>query len=345
MVVAFTGSAKVTRSLGVRSDLACLVAGFAYALSPRMLTTLGPSSIEAWPSALAPWVLLPLVIGSTRGSPRRAAALSALAVAMVGGVNAAATFAVIPLGVVWLLTRTPGPRRRALMLWWPVFTLLGTLWWLVPLFVMGSYSPPFLDFIETDVGHDLPDHDLRHDARHLRLGPLRLPRTSRAGNDLLREPYLILDSAVRAAARAGRAHCDRRTPHRTFLGARSSAGLLMVAAGHRGAVEGWFADDIRAPLDGALAPLRNVHKFDPVIRLPLVVGLAFVVERQRDRAARPLPRRRRHRPGPTGRDRQQVRRDGDDPGRPGGCRDAGGPGPGRASRRDAGRPGLLARGR
>ncbi len=49
----------------------------------------------------------------------------ALAVAMVGGVNAAATFAVLPLGVIWLLTRTPGPRRRALMLWWPVFTLLG----------------------------------------------------------------------------------------------------------------------------------------------------------------------------------------------------------------------------
>ena len=35
------------------------------------------------------------------------------------------------------------------MLWWPVFTLLGTLWWLVPLSLLGSYSPPFLDYIET----------------------------------------------------------------------------------------------------------------------------------------------------------------------------------------------------
>ena len=135
--------------MGVRSDLACLVAGFAYALSPRMLSTLGPISIEAWPSALAPWVLLPLVLGASAGSPRRMAMLAGLAVAMVGGVNAAATFAVLPLGIVWLLTRERGPRRRSLMLWWPVFTALGTLWWLVPLFVMGAYSPPFLDFIET----------------------------------------------------------------------------------------------------------------------------------------------------------------------------------------------------
>ena len=149
MCVAFLGTARVTRALGVRSDAACIAAGLAFALSPRMLTVLGPISIEAWPSALAPWVLLPLIRGSASGSPRRAAALSALAVAMVGGVNAAATFAVIPLGVIWILTRTGGPRRRSLMLWWPVFTLLGTLWWLVPLFVMGSYSPPFLDYIET----------------------------------------------------------------------------------------------------------------------------------------------------------------------------------------------------
>ena len=53
-------------------------------------------------------MLLPLVIGAERGSPRRAAALSALAIAMVGGVNAAATAAVLPLGALWLLTRTPG---------------------------------------------------------------------------------------------------------------------------------------------------------------------------------------------------------------------------------------------
>ncbi len=149
LVVAFTGTAYVARALGVRSHLACLVAGFAYALSPRMLTTVGTISIEAWPSALAPWVLLPLVVGSTgarlvapRPSPRSA-------LAMIGGVNATASFAAIPVAAMWLLTRSRGRRKRSMMMWWPVFTALGTLWWLVPLFLLGSYSPPFLDFIES----------------------------------------------------------------------------------------------------------------------------------------------------------------------------------------------------
>ena len=141
-----------------------------------MLTILGPISVEGWPMALAPWVLLPLVIGAERGSPRRAAALSALAVAMVGGVNAAATFAVLPLGVLWLLTRSPAPAARRMMLWWPVFTLLATLWWLVPLFLLGAYSPPFLDFIESAGDHHHPHRPRRRPARHLELGALRRRR-------------------------------------------------------------------------------------------------------------------------------------------------------------------------
>ncbi|MCW2772858.1 MAG: aftD [Nocardioides sp.] len=277
MAVAFSGSAKVARALGVRSDFACLVAGIAFALSPRMITTLGPISIEAWPSALAPWVLLPLVTGATRGSPRRAAALSALAIAMVGGVNAAATFAVIPLGAIWLLTRTPGPRRRSMMLWWPAFTLLGTLWWLVPLFLLGAYSPPFLDFIETTSVTTFPT-TLFDTLRGTSDWVPYADSGSRAGNQLITSAYLVLDSAV-VLMLGFVGLIDRRNPHRAFLGLSLLVGVLMVTAGHHGAVEGWFADSTRALLDGSLSPLRNVHKFDPAIRLPLVLGLAFMLDR------------------------------------------------------------------
>ena len=276
LVVAFLGVARLSRALGVRSDLACILAGFAFALSPRMLSVLGPISIEAWPSAVAPWVLLPLVVGAQRGSPRRAAALSALAVAMVGGVNAAATFAVLPLGVVWLLTRSAGPRRRSMMIWWPVFTLVGTLWWLVPLFVLGSYSPPFLDYIESAGVTTFPTtifDALRGTSNWVPY----LDPASRAGNDLLRQPALIVQSGLLLLlGLTGIA--QRGNPHRTFLALGTLVGLFLVTMGHTGSVEGLGAEQLNGLLDGVLAPLRNVHKFDPVIRLCLTLGLAIFLD-------------------------------------------------------------------
>ena len=242
-----------------------------------MLTVLGPISIEAWPSALAPWVLLPLIRGSVGGSARRAAALSAIAVAMVGGVNAAATFAVLPLGAIWILTRTRGPRRTSLMLWWPVFTLLGTLWWLVPLFVMGAYSPPFLDYIETTSVTTFPTtvfDALRGTSDWVPY----VSAESRAGNDLLTTAYICLNSGI-VLFFGFVGLLDRRHPHRLFLSLSLVVGLLLVTAGHHGSVQGFFSDPLRELLDGLLAPLRNVHKFDVILRLPLVLGLGLVFDR------------------------------------------------------------------
>ncbi|NYG57915.1 arabinofuranan 3-O-arabinosyltransferase [Nocardioides daedukensis] len=288
MCVAFVGVAKLTRAMGVRSDLACILAAFSYALSPRMLTTLGPISIEAWPSALAPWVLLPLVIGSTSGSPRRAAALAGFAVAMVGGVNAAATAAVLPLGAIWLLTRATGPRRRSLMVWWPFFTLLGTLWWIVPLLVMGAYSPPFLDYIESS-GNTTFSTTMFDALRGTSNWVPYVDSNLRAGNDLIENFYLPLNSTVLIVAGLI-GLVLRSNPHRLFLTCGLVGGLFLVTMGHLGAVQGWFAPDLQTMLDGPLAPLRNVHKFDPVIRLPLVIGLAWTLEaltRERHAAVAP----------------------------------------------------------
>ena len=276
LCVAFVGTARLARALGVRSDTASLIAGFAFALSPRMLTTLGPISIEAWPSAMAPWVLLALVKGAQQGSPRRMALLAGLAVAMVGGVNAAATFAVLPLGVVWLLTRTPGPRRRALMLWWPVFTLVGTLWWLVPLLVLGAYSPPFLDYIETASITTFPTtvfDALRGTSDWV---PYIDP-SWQGGNETITSYYLALNSGILLMLGLV-GMMLRSNPHRLFLLLSLFTGLLLVSMGHEGSVQGWFAAPLHDLLDGPLAPFRNVHKFDPVVRLPMVLGLAFLLD-------------------------------------------------------------------
>ncbi|MBA2952381.1 DUF3367 domain-containing protein [Nocardioides sp. MAH-18] len=291
LVVAFLGAVKLCAVLGLGTPTARLVAGFAFALSPRILTTIGPISAEAWPSAVAPWVLVPLVIGAGRGSPRRAALLSALAVAAVGGVNAAATFAVIPLGAVWLLTREPGPRRRSMMLWWPTFVLAGTLWWLAPLFILGRYSPPFLDFIEVAQVTTLPTtvFDALRGTSHW---VPYLDPTWQTGNDIITIGYIALNTGVLLALGAAGLTL-RRNPHRQFLVLSLLLGLVMVTAGHGGAIAGWFADPERSALDGVLAPLRNVHKFDPIIRIPLVLGLAHLLGVLAERAA--AARRQRHR--------------------------------------------------
>ncbi|MCD6640032.1 MAG: alpha-(1-_3)-arabinofuranosyltransferase, partial [Nocardioides sp.] len=276
MCVAFTGAAKVARELGVRSDLACLVAGFAYALSPRLLTTVGTISIESWPSALAPWVLLPLVIGAREGSPRRAAALSALAIGMVGGVNATASFAVIPVAALFLLTREPGPRRRAMIIWWPVFTAMSTLWWLIPLFYLGAYSPPFLDFIESA---NLTTHptSLFDSLRGVSHWVPYIDERWRAGRDLITSQYFVLYSgAVMMLGLVGLAH--RRNPHRQFLLLALLLGMFLTGMGHDGPFSGWWAQPLQEALDGALAPARNVHKFDPIVRLPMVLGLALLLD-------------------------------------------------------------------
>jgi arabinofuranan 3-O-arabinosyltransferase len=195
---------------------------------------------------------------------------------MVGGVNAAATSAVLPLGALWLLTRTKGARRRAMMVWWPLFTLLATLWWLVPLFLLGSYSPPFLDFIET-AGITTSPTNLADALRGTSNWVPYVDGSSRAGNDLLRQLQLPANSAV-VLMGGVLGLALRRTPHRLFLASGVVTGLFLVSMGHVGAVQGWFASDIQGLLDGALAPLRNVHKFDPVVRLPLALGLAWLVD-------------------------------------------------------------------
>ena len=52
---------------GSGTPWAQVVAGFAYVLTPRLTTLLGAISVEVWPMALAPWVLLPLVTGLAAG--------------------------------------------------------------------------------------------------------------------------------------------------------------------------------------------------------------------------------------------------------------------------------------
>lgn len=274
LVVAFLGIVKLCGVLDLGSPTARLIGGVAFALSPRMLSVIGPSSIEIWPAAVAPWVLVPLVIGLRRGDPRRYAVLAALAVAAIGGVNAVATAAVLPLGVLLLVLAQPGPRRRTLMLWWPLATIAATAWWTIPLVLLGRYSPPFLDYIEsatTTTFAATPFDALRGTTNWLSY----LDPTQDAGFRLIAVAIVILNSVVLVALGTwGLARRDH--PARAWLVACLVTGLVLVTLGHVGS-GGWGAAGWQSLLDGALAPLRNTHKFDVVVRLPLVLGLVHLV--------------------------------------------------------------------
>ena len=149
LCTAFLGVVRLARAAGIGTPGAQLVAGLAYALSPRVVSTIGPISVEVLPFCLAPWVLVPLVAGGR--SPRRAAALSALAALCMGGVNAAATVGALVPAAVWLAVQLLARRRRedvALLGCWAAATALATAWWTVPLVLLGRYGAPFLPYSE-----------------------------------------------------------------------------------------------------------------------------------------------------------------------------------------------------
>ncbi|TFV61727.1 UNVERIFIED_ORG: DUF3367 domain-containing protein [Bacillus sp. AZ43] len=277
--LAFLGVAVLGRQLGIGTPGSRLIGALAYALAPRMLMGLGATSIEVLPMALAPWVLVPLAIGATRGSPRRYAALSGLAVFCVGGVNAVATSAVLPLAALFLVTRPAGPRRRRLAAWWSASVLLATAWWLGPLLLLREYSPPFLDYIETaaittsSTGLLSTLRGTTQWVAYLADGEGPIWPT---GWTLVHDVLPILATVLLAAAGlVGLAWRGLR--ERAWLVLGLLAGLTLVTMGHLGAVQGVLAGPLYEALDGVLAPMRNVHKYDPVLRLPLALGVAHLL--------------------------------------------------------------------
>ncbi|MCM0674918.1 alpha-(1-_3)-arabinofuranosyltransferase family protein [Micromonospora phytophila] len=294
--VAYLGAVRLAGRLRIGTPAGRMIAAVAFALSPRILTQLGWSSVEAWPSAVAPWVLIPL-IGLARGAPlRRAVAGSAVAVACAGGVNATAVFAVVPLALLWLAALRPLRRRLTALAAWCAAVALATAWWLVPLLVLGRYSPPFLDYIEsarftTSVTDGVTV--LRGASYWVAYLGGAFGPTLPAGARLATGTMLVV--ATLTVAGLGVLGLSRRgMPHRRFLVTGLVLGAALVGLGHVGDLPNTFAGPQQQFLDGVGAPLRNVHKFDVLLRLPLALGVAHLVGVV-IRAARTAPVRRRRR--------------------------------------------------
>ncbi|WP_285742345.1 alpha-(1-_3)-arabinofuranosyltransferase [Lentzea sp. NBRC 105346] len=290
LCLAYYGTLRLARALKIGTEPTRNVGALAYALAPRVLTEIGPLSAEMLPAVMLPWVLLPLVLADKIGSPRRAAALSALAVLGMGGVNGAMVVMALVLPGIWLLTRKWNRQHVRLFVWWCGCVILCALWWILPLLLLGRYSLPFLDYIESAANTT---------------APMSLFQVLRGTNQwvayvLSGEPwwpngFVLVDNPVLMAGTAlvaligvvGLARLG--LPERRFLVLGTLVGLTLLTVGYVGSLDSPLAETVRGLLDGPLAPLRNVHKFEPVLRLCLILGFIHGLHLSRPTGLRAAP--------------------------------------------------------
>jgi arabinofuranan 3-O-arabinosyltransferase len=282
LCVAFLGVRRIARELGMGGPVIQLTAGMVYALAPSGLSTLGQISSEYLPYAMLPWILLPLM----HGTGLAAAARSGLAVACCGGINAAATVAVLVVPGLYLLTRPRGTPRLRTGACWTAAVAVATGWWLVPLLLTGRYAFSWLPFTEkaaATTGTTGLVNILRGTERWTNFvavdGQLWWP----VGHALAAETFPVLCTAVVAGlGLVGLLHPG--LPERRFLLLTILTGVVVISTGHMSGLESPLAAPMRELLDGVLAPFRNLHKFDALVRLPLALGVAWLL------AALPDPR-------------------------------------------------------
>ncbi len=288
LTVGFIGAVRLAEALGVGSYFSRLVAAGVFAVSPRVITTLGTISSETLPMMLAPWALIPVVRALDRGSSRplwREAARSACAVALMGAVNAVATAAAVGVAALWwaaaTVRRDRESRRRGAVFggWWLLGLAAACLWWFVPLLMLSRLSPPFLDYIES-ARVTTEWTGLTEVLRGTDSWTPFVSAERAAGAVLVSEPAAVLATGVLAAAGlAGLAM--RAMPERRRLLTILVVGLLIICLGYPGALGSPIRDTVLDVLDGPGAALRNIHKFDPLLRLPLVLGVAHLLARVR----------------------------------------------------------------
>ncbi|MGO9856278.1 MAG: alpha-(1-_3)-arabinofuranosyltransferase family protein [Acidimicrobiales bacterium] len=278
LTVGCWGIIRLAEALGIGNRWSRVLAGVAYCAAPIVVTWVSLSG-DLLAVVLLPWMLLPLVVGSRTGSPLQAAARSGIAVALMGGSNAAVVLAVLPVGVIWLLTREPGRRRRSLAFWWVCSVFAGCAFWLVSLVFVAHFGYNYLAQTETSVTttstasafeafRGASDWLSYYDIG----GPL-----IRGSWTLVTAPAIVVATTVVTAL--GLAGLCRKLPERMFLVLTLTFGVVVIAAGYAGPLGGAFSHSVQNLLQGALAPFRNVSKFSPVVTLPVVLGFAWMAPR------------------------------------------------------------------
>lgn len=283
------GAKRLADALAIGGRVAGPAAAAAYALSPALLTSAAVTSVGMLPYALLPWVLIPLARLRTGSlSIRRAAALSALAVAAMGGVNAASTFAALPMAILFITTRSPGSLRRRLLAWWVGLTLLATAWWTIPLIFQQRYGFNFLPLTErasTTAVASSGENIAR--GTSFWLGHLFV-----SGHPWLTAGWIyanqrLVGLAAGTVAAIGLAGLARRDlVERRFLSLTAGLTFTCLAFAYAGRGGSPFGRSMQALLDGPASPFRNLDKFQPGFRLALALGFGGALAGVRSVAVR-----------------------------------------------------------
>ncbi len=293
LIIACEGARRVARAVGL-DDVPALLAGVVFAFSPRLLGTVAVQTGESLPGAVMPWLVLAVVL-HLRGrlSPWRTAVLSGAVVVCMGGVNAVETAACLPLAmilVVWGVTRKLTTVRSAVG--WFAAVGAGCLWWALPLLVLARYAPPFYEYVES--ARDTTaligwSEAARGDSSWIAYLVSGDQPWWPGAFHLATDPVLVVVAAlVAGAGLVGLMFLDSALKRPLMLAVVLGLGCLTVA--HGGVAGAPATGAVRDLLDGAFQIFRNVHKIDPVVRLPLAIGFGCAVARGAHRLLERAPR-------------------------------------------------------
>jgi len=290
LVAAFTGVEQLAARMGIGTPWTRAAAGLAYALSPPALSIIGVMSGEFLPMAMLPWILVPLADarpwrrGTGAGYPgpaarTRAVAWSAIAVALCSGMNAASAVAVLVPAVIYILTR-PGTWPTIRMLaWWVPAVVLVTCSWSVPLVLLSRYGVSVLPYTEsaqvTSSSTSLLNifRGAENWVSYLVVNGLTWrPIAFQFATEVV---PTLLTGLLAALGLAGLLHRD--IPERRFLLWSALGGLLVISLGYVSSLGSPLEGPLISLINGPGAPFRNLWKFDPMIRLPLALGLAHLL--------------------------------------------------------------------
>ena len=143
--------------------------------------------------------------------------------------------------------------------------------------LLGRVSPPFLDFIESS-GVTTQWMSLTEMLRGTDVWTPFVAPNATAGASLVTGSVAVLATTlVAAAGLAGLAM--RSMPARGRLVTILLVGVAVLAVGYSGGLGSPVALEVQAFLDAAGTPLRNIHKLEPLLRLPIALGLAHLLSR------------------------------------------------------------------